>query len=103
MDRRRQSYIPPTSSGENNIQIMSVRVGTNYECEGGIGKSVLRITVWHHEACRVITYYDPEERIFLYHPNMDNGFSFLLTINYCILCLKKGSQNFLNTSRCHMT
>ena len=23
-----------------------------HECDGGIGKSVLRITVWHHEACR---------------------------------------------------
>ena len=24
----------------------------NHECEGGIEKSVPRITDWHHEACR---------------------------------------------------
>ena len=27
----------------------------NHECEDGIEKSVPRITVWHHEACRVMT------------------------------------------------
>ena len=28
----------------------------HYRCEGGIEKSVLRITVWHHEACRIDDY-----------------------------------------------
>ena len=31
----------------NNIRIY-------VECEGGIEKSVARITDWHHEACRVM-------------------------------------------------
>ena len=30
------------------------------ECEGRIEKSALRIAVWHHEACRVMTNGDPE-------------------------------------------
>ena len=34
------------------------------ECESGIEKSVLRITVWHHEACRVMTNGDSEGQIF---------------------------------------
>ena len=32
---------------------------------GGYKKPVPRITVWHHEACRVMTNGDPEGRIFL--------------------------------------
>ena len=36
-----------------------------HECEGGIKQSVRKITVWHHEACRVMTDGDPEGRIFL--------------------------------------
>ena len=31
-----------------------------HECEGRIEKSILRIAVWHHEACRVMTNGDPE-------------------------------------------
>ena len=30
-----------------------------HKCVGGIEKSVTRITVWHHEACQVITNGDP--------------------------------------------
>ena len=44
----------------------------NYH-EAGIGKSVLRITAWHHEACRVMTNGDPAGRIFLTHPHTING------------------------------
>ena len=36
-----------------------------HEYEGGIEKSVPRITVWHHEVCRVMTNGDHEGRIFL--------------------------------------
>ena len=36
--------------------------------EGGKEQSVSRITVWHHEACRVITNGNREGQIFLYHP-----------------------------------
>ena len=32
------------------------------ECEGRIKKSVPRITVWHHEACRVMTNGDARDR-----------------------------------------
>ena len=60
-----------------------------HECEGAIEKSVPRITVWHHQACRVMTNCDPEGRIFLCHPHMNNGFVFLLTIKYCILYSEK--------------
>ena len=48
-----------------------------HECEGKIEKSVLRIAVWHHEACRVMTNGDPEGRIFLSYPHTNNGFFFL--------------------------
>ena len=57
-----------------------------HECQDGTKKSVSRITIWHHEACRVMTNGDREGQIFLSHPHMNNGFFFLLTIKYCILC-----------------
>ena len=39
-----------------------------HEWEGGIEKSVPRITDWHHEACRVMTNGDPEGQIIrIYH------------------------------------
>ena len=50
-----------------------------HECEGRIEKSVQRIAVWHHEACRVMTNGDPEGWIFLSYPHTNNGFLFLLT------------------------
>ena len=30
-------------------------IRNHHECEGGIEKSIQRITLWHHEACRVMT------------------------------------------------
>ena len=52
-----------------------------HECESGIEKSVPIITtIWHPEACRVMTNGDPEKQIFLSHPHTNNGFFFLLTI-----------------------
>ena len=47
-----------TENNNNNIRIY-------HECEGRTEKSVLRITIWHHEACRVMTNGDPEGHIFL--------------------------------------
>ena len=41
-------------------------------------KSVLRIIVWHHEACRVMANGDREGQIFLSHPHTNNGLFFLL-------------------------
>ena len=50
----------------------SIRI--HHECESEIGKSVPRINVWHHEACRVMTNGDTEGRIFISHPHTINGF-----------------------------
>ena len=50
-----------------------------HECEGRIEKPVRRITVWNHEACRVMTNGDPEEQIFLSYPHTNNRLFFLLT------------------------
>ena len=49
-------------------------IRTHHVCEGRIGKSVPKIGDWHHEACRVMTNDDPEERIFLFRPHTNNGF-----------------------------
>ena len=40
----------------------------HHECEDRVEKSVPRIAVWHHEACRVMTNGDPEGRIILSYP-----------------------------------
>ena len=50
-----------------------------HECEVRMEKSIARIAIWHHEACRVMTNGDPEGRIFLSYPHTKNGFFFLLT------------------------
>ena len=56
-----------------------------HEYEGGIEKSVTRITGWYHEA--------REGLIFLSHPHTNYGFFFLFTTKYSILYwenMKKG-------------
>ena len=35
-----------------------------HECDGRIEKSVPRIDVWHHEACRVMPNSDSEGQVF---------------------------------------
>ena len=77
----------------------------HHESEGGIEKSVQRITDWHHEACRVMTISDREGRIFLSHTHMNNGFFFLLNTKCLIYIGKKLEKDFqiiLNTLRCDM-
>ena len=59
-----------------------------HECEDEIEKSILRITDWHHKACRVMTNDDHEGLIFLYHPHMNNGVFYLLTSKYPIFYWK---------------
>ena len=59
------------------------------ECEGWIEKSVPRIAIWHHEACRVMPNGDPEGQIFLSYPHTNNGFFFLLTTVFIYLFLDK--------------
>ena len=56
--------------GELNSK--SIRI--YHECEGRIEKSVPRIAVWHHQACRVMTNHGPEGQIFLFYPHTNNGF-----------------------------
>ena len=47
-----------------------------HECEGGIEKSVARITNWHHEAYRVMTKGDREGWIFYpIHTQIMDSFS----------------------------
>ena len=58
----------------------------HHECEGGIGKSVPRITDWHHKACRVMT--NRDRQIFLSDSHTNKGFFFLLTTKYRILYWK---------------
>ena len=70
----RESYI------KFKVITQSVRyIRIHHECEGRIEKSVPRIAVWHHEACRVMPNGDPEGRIFLSYPHTNNGLFFLLT------------------------
>ena len=54
-------------------------LGSRNYGEGRIGKSVPRIALWHHEACRVMTNKDAEGQIFLSYTHMNIGFNFLLT------------------------
>ena len=53
---------------------LSVRyfVRIYHKCEGGIGKNIPRITIWHLEAFQVMTNDDPEGQIFLSHPQTNN-------------------------------
>ena len=46
---------------------------------GRIEKSILSITVYYQETCRVMTYGDPEGWILLSYPHTNNDFFLLLT------------------------
>ena len=52
-------------------------------------KNIPRITVWHHEACRVMTNINLEGWIFLSHPHTINELFFLFTIRYHIFMSKE--------------
>ena len=53
----------------NLIEYKQKNIRIFHEC-GATEKSVPRITVWHHEACLVMTNCDPEGRNFLSHPGI---------------------------------
>ena len=79
-----------------------------YECEGRVENSVLRIAVWHHEACRLMTNGDPEGQIF--YPTLTqimDYFScsplFYYLCIYLFIYFKISFQNSLNTLRCNFT
>ena len=67
-------------------------------------KSVPRIAIWHHEACRVMTNGDPEGRIILSYPHTNNGF-FCLAHHwfYLFIYFKIRLQKSQNTLRCNFT
>ena len=59
------------------------------ECEGEIEKSVLMLTVWHHEACRLMTNGDPEGQIFFHTLTRIIDYFFLLTFVFIHLFILK--------------
>ena len=71
-----------SSSEGNNIRIY-------HKCESRIEKSIPVIAVWHNKAFRVTTTGDPEGRILLSYPHMNNGFFFLLTTVFIYLFILK--------------
>ena len=72
---------------DHDLHILIIRI--YHECEGRIEKSIPRIAVWHHEACRVMINGDPEGRIFLSYPHTNNGFFYLLTTVFNYLFILK--------------
>ena len=75
----------------------------HHECEGGIEKSIPRITNWHS---LVMTIGDHKGQMFLSHPHTNNRLFVLHTTKYLILYqLEKHGKDFqtiLNTLRCDM-
>ena len=63
--------------------------------------SVLRITIWHHEACQAMINGDPEKQIFISHPHTNNGIFFLLSID--VLFKINFQKSSLNAMRCNIT
>ena len=69
----------------HDICFRTYNIRLYHECEGRIERSVPRIAVWHHEACRVMTNGDPEGRIFVSYPHTKNGLLLLLTYVFIYL------------------
>ena len=55
----------PIENDSSTKHLYQKNVRIYHKCEGRIEKSVPRIAVWHHEACRMMTNGDPEGRFFL--------------------------------------
>ena len=84
----------PMGKNSENLDLVSKNIRVHRECEGRIEKSVPRITLWHHKACRVMTSGDQEGGIFLSYLHMNNGCLFLLT---AVSYFKISFQKSLNT------
>ena len=69
------------------------------ECECEIESSIPRITVWHHEACQVVTNDYPEGRS---HLHTYNALSSCSPLNFALLFLTN-SQKILITLRSGIT
>ena len=59
----------------------------HHECEIRIEKSIPRIAVLHHEACRVMTNGDRVGWIFISYPHRNNGFFFFLNTVFIYLVI----------------
>ena len=80
----------------SDIHLRNIRI--YHECEGRIEKSVPRIAVWHHEACRVMTNGDSKGRNFPSYPHTNNhSFSCSPLLLFIYLYLKISFQKSLNT------
>ena len=87
--------------------LMSLSIRIYHECEGRIEKSVPRIAVWHHEACRVMTNGIPRDGFF--YPTLTrimDSFSYspLFLCIYLFIYLftyKISFQKSLKTLRCN--
>ena len=55
-------YLRTRGADDKSCDWQNIRI--YHECEGRIEKYVPRITVWHHEACRLMTNCDPRDRFF---------------------------------------
>ena len=80
---------------------MTETVRIHHECEGWIENPSGRITVWHQEACRVMSNGDfPRDRFFyLTFTRIMDSFSCSLLFS----CFKISFQKFLNTLRYNFT
>ena len=75
----------------------------HHEYQGGIGKSVPRITDWHHEDCRVMTIGGRECFGFFYSilsRIMDSFSCSTLHTSFILEKLEQDFQKILNTLRC---
>ena len=61
--------------------------------ESKIKQSILRITNWHHQACRLITNDDREGQVFLSLPQTNNEFLFLHTFKHGNFIIKNGAED----------
>ena len=62
---------------ERSCKHYSYTIRIHNECEGGIEKSVSRITDWHQEACEAMTNGDCERQIFSIPPAQEKCILFL--------------------------
>ena len=68
-----------------------------HECEGRIEKSLPRITVRHHEACRTVILRDG-----FFYPTLTRIMDFFLA-HHCFYYFKISFQKSLNMLRCNFT
>ena len=63
------------------------------ECDGGIERSMPRITVWHHEACQVVIIGYPSGRFFSFPSSHKECIVFMLTIKFRTFISQRFPEN----------